>query len=67
MSLKYFNPCRANNCGTRSHQRYFIVPELTNTDKIMNDTFWIGLYPGLTEEMLAYVSGQIESFFGVNF
>lgn len=33
-----------------------IVGELKNTDRIMNQTFWIGLYPGLTEEMLQYVA-----------
>ncbi|MNI18765.1 L-glutamine:2-deoxy-scyllo-inosose aminotransferase [compost metagenome] len=32
-----------------------IVGELTNTEKIMDDTFWIGVYPGLTDEMLAYM------------
>ena len=39
----------------------------TNTDKIMNNTFWIGVYPGLTEEMLSFVVEKIEAFFGVNF
>ena len=41
--------------------------ELTNTDKIMNDTLWIGVYPGLTESMLDFVCEKIEAFFGVNF
>ena len=41
--------------------------ELANTDRIMNDTFWIGVLPGLTEEMLDFVAGKIEAFFGVNF
>lgn len=31
---------------------YRIVGELTNTDKIMEKTFWIGLYPGMTEDKL---------------
>ena len=31
---------------------YRIVGELKNTDKIMNDSFWIGLYPGMTDEMI---------------
>jgi len=33
----------------------------------MNDTLWIGVYPGLNEEMLSFVVEKIESFFGVNF
>ncbi|OAB35265.1 lipopolysaccharide biosynthesis protein RfbH [Paenibacillus macquariensis subsp. defensor] len=33
-----------------------IVGELRNTDRIMNQTFWIGVYPGLTQEMLQYVA-----------
>lgn len=31
------------------------IGDLTNTDFVMNNVFWIGVYPGLTEEMLAYV------------
>jgi CDP-6-deoxy-D-xylo-4-hexulose-3-dehydrase len=33
---------------------------LENTDKVMNDTFWIGVWPGLSEEMLAYVVSEIK-------
>ena len=33
---------------------------LGNTDKIMNDTFWIGVWPGLNEEMLSYVVNEIK-------
>ena len=42
--------------------RYRIVGELTNTDFIMNNTFWIGVYPGLTKEMLNYVIESFEDF-----
>lgn len=34
---------------------YRIVGELTNTDRIMNDTFWIGVYPGMTDAMIDYM------------
>ncbi|MFB5269920.1 lipopolysaccharide biosynthesis protein RfbH [Paenibacillus enshidis] len=36
-----------------------VVGELKNTDNIMNNTFWIGVYPGLTEEMLQYAADTI--------
>ena len=34
---------------------YRIVGDLTNTDKVMNDTFWIGVYPGMTDEMTNFM------------
>ncbi len=43
--------------------KYKIVEDLTNTDLIMNNTFWIGVFPGLTNEMLDYVIEQFETFF----
>jgi CDP-4-dehydro-6-deoxyglucose reductase, E1 len=41
--------------------------DLTNTDIVMNSTFWIGLQPALTREMLDYSAGKIEEFLGVRF
>ena len=35
---------------------------LSNTDKIMNQSFWIGVFPGLSTEMLEYVIKQFETF-----
>lgn len=35
---------------------------LSNTDKIMNQSFWIGVFPGLSKEMLEYVIKQFETF-----
>lgn len=39
-----------------------IVGNLTNTDIIMNQTFWVGTYPGLTEPMLDYIADSIKEF-----
>ena len=46
---------------------YRVVGELTNTDKTMNDTFWIGLFPALKEEHFEYVAEKLEEFFGLDF
>ncbi len=48
-------------------RRYRVAGELPNTDTVMNDTFWLGIYPGLTEQMLDYVGGHLETLFGTNF
>lgn len=45
---------------------YRVSGELSNTDRVMRDTFWIGLYPGLSEDMLDYAAGKIEAFLGVS-
>ena len=39
-----------------SGEGYRIVGELKNTDRIMSDTFWIGVYPGMTDEMIDYMA-----------
>ena len=36
-----------------------VVGNLTNTDTIMNSTFWIGVYPGMTDEMINYMAETI--------
>lgn len=41
---------------------YRIVGELTNTDTIMNRTFWIGVYPGMSEAMTSYMIKKIKGF-----
>jgi CDP-6-deoxy-D-xylo-4-hexulose-3-dehydrase len=48
-------------------RQYRVVGGLINTDKIMHDTFWLGVHPALTEEMLEFVASKIEVYFGVNF
>jgi len=47
--------------------KYRVQGDLMNTDRIMNDTFWIGVFPGLTHEMLDYVADRFETFFGKAF
>lgn len=42
-----------------SGEGYRIVGGLGNTDRIMRDTFWIGVYPGMTDEMLEYMASTI--------
>jgi len=41
---------------------YRVIGDLKNTDYVMESTFWIGLYPGLTEKMLDYVISVIHQF-----
>lgn len=41
-----------------------IVGDLTNTDIVMKRTFWVGVYPGLTEPMLDYIADSIIEFVG---
>ncbi|MCM1451584.1 MAG: lipopolysaccharide biosynthesis protein RfbH [Clostridium sp.] len=43
-------------------QGYRVVGDLKSTDFIMNNTFWIGVYPGMTYEMLAYMVNTIKDF-----
>lgn len=47
--------------------RYRVSGDLTNTDDTMNNTFWIGVQPALTREMLEFAARKIESYLGVNF
>jgi len=41
---------------------YRVVGELRNTDVIMQNAFWIGVYPGMTEEMVGYMVEKIRAF-----
>ena len=43
---------------------YKVVGDLKNTDKIMNDTFWLGVYPGINDEMIEYIRKKVEEFIG---
>ena len=44
----------------RTGRGYRIVGTLQNTDRIMNDTFWVGVYPGMTDEMIDYMAKVIK-------
>ncbi|MFT7043260.1 MAG: CDP-6-deoxy-D-xylo-4-hexulose-3-dehydrase [Candidatus Azotimanducaceae bacterium] len=59
--------------GNLTKQPYFegleyrVVGDLPNTDITMNQTLWLGLYPGLNREHLDYTVQKMEDFFGINF
>jgi len=59
--------------GNLTKQPYFeriklgVVDSLHNTDVMMNQTLWLGLYPGLKHEHLDYIIEKLEEFFGVSF
>ena len=46
---------------------YRISGDLTNTDNVMNNTFWMGVQPALTREMLEFAAQKIEAYLGVRF
>jgi CDP-6-deoxy-D-xylo-4-hexulose-3-dehydrase len=50
-----FDEMRASGRG------YRVVGGLENTDRIMNDTFWVGVYPGMTDEKIDYMARIIEN------
>ena len=45
---------------------YKVIGELKNTDKIMNNSFWIGVYPGMSDEMIKYIVKNIKTFIEKN-
>lgn len=52
-----FNEMRENNIGFR------VVGSLDNTDRIMKDTFWIGVYPGMNLKSIQYMINVIKDYF----
>ena len=50
-----------------STQRFRISGGLENTDVVMNQTFWLGVYPGLEKAHLNFVVEKLEEFFGASF
>lgn len=51
-----FNEMRENETG------YRVIGDLKNTDIIMNNSFWIGVYPGMTNEMIDYMIKKIGEY-----
>ena len=43
-----------------------VVGDLVNSDRVMNNTFWVGVWPGLSIEMLDYMIAQIHKIIGVS-
>ena len=48
-------------------RNFRVSGDLTNTDVVMNQTFWLGTFPGLGEVQLDYTADKLEEFFGLNF
>ncbi|EXI78672.1 MAG: dTDP-3-amino-3,6-dideoxy-alpha-D-galactopyranose transaminase [Candidatus Accumulibacter appositus] len=46
-------------------RNFRVAGALSNTDRVMNDTFWIGLWSGLSEEMLDFVADRLGEFLGI--
>lgn len=53
------HPCFASLAPDKD---YRIATDLRNTDKIMKSSFWIGVYPGLKQDQLAYMTSTIKDF-----
>ncbi|RME56265.1 lipopolysaccharide biosynthesis protein RfbH, partial [Candidatus Parcubacteria bacterium] len=75
--IKYLDQNRIGTrllfAGNLTRQPYFegveyrVSGKLVNTDITMNQTFWLGVYPGLGTEQLGFIAEKLEEFFGVNF
>ena len=48
-------------------RNFRVVGDLTNTDVVMNNTFWIGVQPALTKDMMQFAVSKIEAFLGIDF
>ena len=44
----------------REKKGFRVVGNLKNTDRIVEDTFWVGVYPGMTEEMISHMAALLE-------
>jgi CDP-6-deoxy-D-xylo-4-hexulose-3-dehydrase len=48
-------------------RNFRVSGDLTNTDIVMTQTFWLGTFPALGDEQLDYIASKLEEFFGLNF
>ena len=48
-------------------RNFRVSGDLPNTDVVMNISFWVGVYPGLSEPQLDHIVHRLEEFFGVGF
>jgi CDP-4-dehydro-6-deoxyglucose reductase, E1 len=48
-------------------RQFRVSGTLSNTDEVMHNSFWVGVYPGISQIMLDFMVEKIETFFGVNF
>lgn len=48
---------------TNIKSKYRVVGSLKNTERIMRDTFWLGVYPGLSEKKISYILETFKLFF----
>jgi CDP-6-deoxy-D-xylo-4-hexulose-3-dehydrase len=75
--LKYLDQLKIGTrllfAGNLVRQPYFqdveyrVMGDLANTDRTMNQTFWLGVQPSLGEEHFDFVGEKLEEFFGLNF
>jgi CDP-6-deoxy-D-xylo-4-hexulose-3-dehydrase len=47
--------------------KFRVSGELKNTDYVMNNTFWVGIHPSLSNDELTYIAEKIESYLGIRF
>jgi len=48
-------------------RNYRVSGELTRTEVVMHNTFWLGVYPGLGADQLDFMVDRLEEYFGLNF
>ena len=51
------HPCMTDDPALKG--RFRVASDLSVTDRIMKDSFWVGVYPGMTEEKLAYMAARL--------